>query len=288
MIAAIDIGGTNTKIAPVTRDGIVASRLQQFATPSHGRPEDLLSAIATRVESLADVAGAGICTPGLFSDDREVVVFNPNTPVLENYPLRRELEARLRIPVTLEVDAVAAALGEYRFGAGSASRRLLVISLGTGVGASMLVDGRPLRFTGNGIGDVGHVYVGGGRRCTSGCLGCLEAMVSIDALMAAAPGSPTVAALIASALAGDVGCREVLQQAGRFIGIGITALASCFEPDLVLLAGGIAEAGDLLTAAAQSAIAEFASPHFAVPVRKASLGGRAALAGAAVALLFKE
>ncbi len=288
MIAAIDIGGTSTKIALVSREGIAPDTLRRFPTPTHGRPEDLLALIENHLHNLPAIEGAGLSTPGLLSDDREVVTFNPNTPVLENYPLRRSLEQRLGLPVTLEVDAVAAALGEYHFGAGRAARRLFVLSLGTGVGASLLIEGRPLRFTGHGIGDVGHVYVGGNRRCTSGCLGCLEATVSAEALLAAAPGASSVATLIESARAGDPAAQDVLHQAGRAIGIGITSLASCFEPDLVLLAGGIAEAGDLLTAPATEAIAEYAAPHFAPSVRKAALGSQAALAGAAAALLFPE
>jgi glucokinase len=299
-VVGIDIGGSKTKIALVSSQGLWRETLRQMPTPSQGNPEDFLSLLVEQVRGLparpGEIRGAGISQPGFLSEDLETVIYNPNTPLLVGYPLRRRLAERLEMPVTLEIDCNAAALGEHRFGAGLSVRRLLVLSLGTGVGGGMLVDGTPLRFTSGCCGDIGHVYVGGEARCSAGCRGCLEAMVSVEALSReAAPKSGeeqdsaagTVRALIEAARAGDLKSAAVLRRAGRYIGIAVASLSSFFQPELVLLAGGISEADDLLTAPANETFQQFAASYFQAPIRKAALGASAALAGAAVSLLYK-
>ncbi len=297
-VVAIDIGGSNTKIALVSSEGPRLETLRQLPTPSRGDPEAFLSALVDQVKGLCGrsepVCGAGIALPGFLSDDLETVIYNPNTPMLVDYPLRSRMTQALGLPVTLEIDCNAAALGEYRFGAGRSVRRLLVLSLGTGVGGGMLVDGQPLRFTAGCCGDIGHAYVGGEERCSAGCKGCLEAMVSVEALSRAVARAwgdgrngavMAVRTLIEAASAGEEKSAAILREAGRHIGVAVASLSSFFRPDLVLLAGGISEAGDLLTVPANEAFQHYAASYFHAPIRKAALGSSAGLAGAAVALL---
>jgi glucokinase len=299
-IAAIDIGGTNTKIALVSRHGPHLETLRKLPTPVRGDPESFLMTLVEQVQGLRarpePVSGVGIAMPGFLSEDSEMIEYIPNAPALLGFPWRKRMERALGIPVTLEIDCNAAALGEYRFGAGRSVRRLLVLSLGTGVGGGMLVDGKPLRFTAGCCGDVGHVYVGGEERCSAGCTGCLEAMVSVEALSSAAArawGDPrngaviAVRTLIEAAIAGEEKSAGILRQAGRYVGIGVASLCSFLRPDLVLLAGGISEAGDLLTVPANEAFRQHTASYFHVPINKACLGASAGLAGAAAALLTR-
>lgn len=143
----------------------------------------------------------------------------------------------------------------------------------------MLIQGVPLRFTGGCCGDVGHTFVGGDAKCSAGCTGCLESVVSVSSMGGSAAA---VRELIRTAESGNENARATIRRAGRSIGIALATLTACFQPQLVLLAGGIAEAGDLLTEPASQGLQEYGGPYFAVPVRKAALGGLAALAGSAV------
>jgi predicted NBD/HSP70 family sugar kinase len=285
-IASIDIGGTTTKVGVVSSSGVWSGQTREFPTPAKGDPDSFLSMMIRELERIqtegVQISGIGVAVPGVLSVDGEVVEECPNTPVLVGYPFRTALKQRFGMPATLEVDCNAAALGEHAFGAGRDVKRLLVISLGTGAGASLLINGEPLRFTGGCCGDLGHVYVGGELRCSAGCKGCLESEVSVRGLGGSAQA---VHGLIVDALQGKVCSIERLHRAGRYIGRAVASLGPCFQPDLVLLAGGIAEAGHLLTESATEACAEYCAPCFQAPIQKAALGAAAALAGAAVALL---
>ncbi len=281
-IAAIDIGGSNTKTGLVSKEGLLAQTVTSFTTPAHGDAAAFLErlvAVVRRFQEHQDIAGLGLAVPAFLSADRELVDFCPNAPVLVGYPWRRLLADRLGIGVTLEVDCNAAGLGEHSFGAGRQISRLLVLSLGTGVGGSMLIDGEPLRFTGSCCGDIGHTFVGGDAKCSAGCKGCLESLVSVSALSGS---GVSVHELIRSGVSGDQKARTTLRSAGRHIGKALATLTACFKPELILLAGGISEAGGLLTEPATEALHEYAAPCFRVPIRKAALGGLSALAGCAV------
>jgi glucokinase len=287
-VAAIDIGGSITKLALVSKDGLLRETVRTLTTPATSDPDTFLAILVQEFEQLkrngARVCGIGVAVPGFLSKNRETVEYSPNMPVLIGYPWRSSIATRLGLPVRLEVDCNAAALGEYRFGAGRSLGRLLVLSLGTGVGCAMLIDGEPLRFTGGCCGDLGHTYVGGELRCSAGCKGCLESVVSVRALGDSAAG---VRELIARAHAGEQHSIGTLRQAGNSIGRAVASMVSCFQPHLVLIAGGIAEAGALLIDPANEALTEYGAPYFHVPIRRALLGAAAALVGG-VACFIQE
>lgn len=284
-MAAIDIGGSTTKLSLVTDHGLMGE-MRILPTPQDVNPQEFVQILIGELNQLEfhglHLGGLGIAVPGFIGGDRRSVEVCVNVPMLVGYPWVRLLEEQLRVPVVLEVDANAAGLGEYRFGSGNDSKRLLVVTLGTGVGSAMLINGEPLRFTGGCGGDWGHVYVGGSDRCSAGCKGCLESAVSVRALGGSAPGTRE---LIRAAKAGDEKCVDVLRRAGEMLGKAIASMAAALAPELVLLAGGISEAGDLIAEPAKLSFHHTASPLFRVPVRKGALGGVATLAGAAVGLL---
>jgi glucokinase len=277
---AVDVGGTNTRLAVVVDGTCLDDSYREYRTAEFRDGDDLVEAIleATREST---PRGVGICVPALLSRDLTTPEYCPNTPAIEGYPLRARLSERLRRPVRLEVDCNAAALAEYHYGAARGVARLVVVSLGTGVGVGVLDAGRPLRPTGGCFGDLGHIYTGGVRRCSAGCLGCLESNVSVAAL---GGDAPSVRSLIEGARAGRPDALETIARAGRSVGIGLASMSPFLRPDLVLLAGGISEAGDALIHATAGAFVEHAAPYFACPVAKAALGARAALIGAASAL----
>jgi glucokinase len=285
VVAAIDIGGSTTKLSLVSDHGLMGEmRIQP--TPQDLNPQEFIQFLIGELNQLEfeglHFGGLGIAVPGFIGEDRRSVEVCVNVPTLVGYPWVHLLEEELGVPVVLEVDANAAALGEYRFGSSQDCKRLLVVTLGTGVGSAMLINGEPLRFTGGCGGDWGHVYVGGSDRCSVGCKGCLESVVSVRALGGSAQGTRE---LIRAAKAGDEMSVEALRRAGEMLGKALASMAAAFEPELALLVGGISEAGDLIVEPANQSFHDCASPLFRAPVRKGALGSAATLAGAAVSLL---
>lgn len=285
VVAAIDIGGSTTKLSLVSDHGLMGAT-RTLPTPKDLGPQEFLQLLMGELNQLEleglPLAGLGIAVPGFIGEDRQSVEVCVNVPALVGYPWVHSFEEKLGAPVALEVDANASGLGEYRFGSGKDCRRLLVVTLGTGVGAAMLINGEPLRFTGGCGGDWGHVYVGGCECCSAGCKGCLESVVSVRALGGSAQGTRE---LIRTAKAGEEKSIETLRRAGEMLGRAVASMAAVFEPELVLLTGGISEAGDLIAGPANQSFQDCVSPLFRAPIRKGALGGAATLAGAACGLL---
>ena len=278
----IDVGGTNTKVALVSGSGETGS-IETFPTGAGNAPA-LIASIreaAQRCCGDAPIPGAGVAVAGFLNPVRDRLIYNPNLEWLCGFPLRDALSNALDTSVTLEVDSNAACLGEYRFGVGRGSGRFLCLVCGTGLGGGMTIDGALLRIMGECIGDVGHVVVDrDGPACTRGCA---EAVAGAQAIVANAHAGATLRDVIESARRGDRRAVDALASAGRAIGIAAASLAQIFFPDRIALAGGLAEADDLVLA---PATAEFrrvvnAGAREHVPMMKASLGWRAALIGAA-------
>ncbi len=285
VVAAIDIGGSATKLSLVSDQGLIGE-MRILPTPQDLNPREFLQFLIDALNQLKfeglHLRGLGIAVPGFIGEDRRSVEVCVNVPTLVGFPWVHLLEEKLGVPIVLEVDANAAALGEFRFGSSQDCKRLLVVTLGTGVGSAMLINGEPLRFTGGCGGDWGHVYVGGSDRCSAGCKGCLESVLAVRALGGSAQGTRE---LIQAAKAGDEKSVRVLRRAGEMLGKALASMAAAFEPELVLLVGGISEADDLIVEPANQSFHDCASPLFWAPVRKGTLGGAATLAGAAVGLL---
>ena len=279
----------------VVQSGILhRETLLEFPTEARSDPETFVSVLVQcagrMIAGEPQVMGIGVAVPGFLDAGLSSVVYAPNTPALAGFPLRRALTCAVGVKVALEVDCNAAALAEYHCGGGQHVPRLLVLTLGTGVGGGMVVSGKPVRITGGCCGDIGHIYVGGKQRCSAGCKGCLESAIC-SAALARAAGSPegccgaAVHRLISQAVGGDEACRAILSRGGEAVGIAAASLSSFLRPDLVLLAGGISEAGDLLTEPANEAMRAYSAPYFTVPIRKGVFGAHGALTGAAISFL---
>ena len=286
----VDLGGTKILAGVVDRAGSVVRRHERPA-PQDSQDRVLAELEAAVAELLDDsVAAVGVGAPSPIDQEDGVVVRSVNLP-LENAPLRDRMHERFGIPVGLENDANAAAIGEWQVGAGRGENDLVMLTLGTGVGGGVISGGKPFRGR-NGVGvELGHVViVHDGRPCQGACTGRghLEAYVSGSAASAAARESfgPSADAhrLVRLANEGDATAKELLEEVARYLGSGIGSFVNVFAPQLVVLGGGFGVAAfDYLRRPAEEVVRREALEPMrsAVRLAKAELGTAAGLIGAA-------
>jgi glucokinase len=295
LVGAVDIGGTRTKIGIVGEDGSLVTK-GAVSTSERGEPEPLVDAIVSTLRPMLDaqsragrpVAAIGVSVAGFLDRDRTAMYANANLPALCNFPLKRTLGNRLGRDVTLEVDSNAAALAEHRLGAGRGSARLLVVTVGTGLGGGVVLNGELLRYNGECAGDIGHIIVDpNGRQCTCGARGCLEAMVSSAALSERGGGRP-VREVVKSARRGEQPASDAIAETARWIGLGLASLSPLFAPDRIVVAGGVAAAGDLLLDPLRASYRLHAAPDFRhrVEIVSSSFRGWEGMIGAALGALL--
>jgi glucokinase len=286
----VDLGGTKILAGVVARDGSVVRRHER-PTPQDSQ-EHVLTEIEAAVTALLDdsVVAAGFGVPSPIDQARGVVVRCVNLP-LEDAPLRDRMRERFGIPVGLDNDANAAAIGEWRAGAGRGEDDIVMLTLGTGVGGGVISGGKPFRgWNGAGV-ELGHVVlVHDGRPCQGACTGRghLEAYVSGSAATAAARETfgPSADAhrLVRLANEHDSQAKELLEEVGRHLGSSIGSFVNVFGPRLVVLGGGFGVAAyDYLHGPAEEVMQREALEPMrsAVRLAKAELGTAAGLIGAA-------
>ena len=269
LAGAIDIGGSAIKIGVVSSDGTVLAR-ERVPMTMQGEPGPVVDSIVAAIRPMLDgivarkqsVAGVGVSVAGFLNPGRTAMIHNANLPALREFELRDALEQRLSLGCRLEVDSNAAVLAEYRHGAGRGAVRLLGVTVGTGLGGGVIIDGQLLRFTGECAGDIGHIIVDrNGRMCSCGARGCLEAMVNVASLSERGNGR-TVREIINTAREGDESSRKALAETGWWLGLGLASLSPLFSPDRIVVGGGIAAAGDLLLEPARDSYREHVRPEF--------------------------
>jgi glucokinase len=249
----IDIGVTNLKWASIERTGETWRILDQGqrSTVATEGPDAVIGRVAeigrTALERWPAIASVGIGVPGLYDPATGEAKFLVNMPGdWFGRPLAPPLEAALGLPVSLINDARAFGLAELRLGAGRGADSLVGLTLGTGVGGVIAVDGRVHLGHDGTAGEVGHQTIDpDGPQCGCGNHGCLEAFARADRI-AAACGTETAEAAVVAARAGDVRATEGLAEIGRYLGIGIANMVVVLSPDRVVIGGGIAAAGELL------------------------------------------
>jgi glucokinase len=286
----VDLGGTKILAGVVARDGSVVRRHERLT--AQDSQEHVLTDLEAAVAELLDesVVAVGFGVPSPIDQARGVVVRSVNLP-LEDAPLRDRMRARFGIAVGLDNDANAAAIGEWRAGAGRGEDDLVMLTLGTGVGGGVVSSGKPFRGrNGSGV-ELGHVViVHGGRPCQGACAGRghLEAYVSGSAATAAAREAfgPSADAhrLVRLANEGDGQAKELLEEVGRYLGSGIGSFVNIFGPQLVVVGGGFGVAAYeyLHGPAEEIARREALEPmRSALRLAKAELGTAAGLIGAA-------
>ena len=267
--------------------------------------EEAIVGLVTDLRADHHIEAVGVGAAGYVDVSRSTVLFAPNL-AWRNVDLRAELEPRLDLPVVIENDANAAAWGEFTYGAGHDVDDLLLVTVGTGVGGGVVLDGELYRGAFGVGGEVGHLrVVRDGQLCGCGKHGCLEQYASGTALVrnaraAAAGGGHAADALVAraggdphaidgpmitqAAQDGDAFAIEQLANLGRWLGEGIAALATILDPAAVAVGGGVGDAGDLVLDPVREAFARHLSglPYRPLAeVRPATLGNRAGLIGAA-------
>lgn len=303
----IDIGGTKIAGALVGPDGLVTHRVR-VATPDDTAA--IVGVTAELVETLSaaadgEVAGTGVACAGLVDGRTGKVWYAPNLP-WRDLDLGQEVGRRVGRAVLVENDASAAAWGEYRYGAGRDCDDMVLATVGTGVGGGCIIGDRLLRGAFGIGGEIGHVTLDPrGPRCGCGNDGCLEAFASGTALErrareVLASGVPQAAALrercrgdvealtgqdvTELAQQGDPACVELLAELGTHLGHGLASVCAVLDPSLVVVGGGVADAGDLLLRPTAEAVASrlVGRGHRPSPrVVPATLGNDAGLVGAA-------
>lgn len=241
---AIDIGGTKTRIGTIAGKN-PGSVVSSIAIPTN-RDDPAASVLATVREARAlvpadgRILGAGVAAPGPLDTKTRRPGRLPNLPAWSGYALGDALEEALGVPVVLENDANAAAYGELFFGSGRGFADFLFVTVGTGVGGALVSGGRLVKGARDGAGEIGHLQVDpDGPVCGCGRRGCVEAMASGSAILReyGKPAGDTFAA----AAGGDVRAREVLDSAGRALGMGIASVVTVLEPAAVVIGGGMSQ-----------------------------------------------
>lgn len=258
MIAGIDIGGTTTKIGLVKDHAVIAR--SRIATTGHADEHAFADAIASEVGRLATdnrqpISAAGIGAPN-GNQLTGTIDQAPNLPWKNDVPMARMLTERLNVPSTLGNDANAAALGEWRYGAGRGCNDLLVVTLGTGLGSGFIVNGQLLLGPFGNAGELGHVItVIDGRPCTCGRKGCLEAYVSIRGMrqtyLELADSSELlkdegVKPIAEAARRGEDAAVQTFRDTARWLSVGLANAVAHTCPERIILFGGIARNGDVL------------------------------------------
>ncbi len=310
----VDVGGTNIRAGVITRDGRKLGEGRRPARAQEGLAvtqqmiiETVEDAIRSAGVARAELIGIGMGVPGRHNSAEGVVLYSPNFAGWTNVQLLAPIAAQFGVSTFMRNDVKTASMGEYYFGAGRGHRHIVMITLGTGIGGSLIADGRLMLGSGEGFAEVGHMTVAPtGRLCGCGNQGCWEAMAGRDAIIERAwralqSGRPSVLgdltgfdhtkitpALVAKAAQdGDLLAKEVLEETGTWVGLGVANLIQLYNPEVFIIGGGIAQAGDLLFSTIQRTVNWRARmvPANTVKIVPAALGDDAGIFGGAVLAL---
>jgi glucokinase len=287
-VIGVDLGATKIALGLVNPDNQICA-YRRIPTHAQEGPQDVVARISKIVRELEDemlgygqmapgarIAALGICCPGPIDYERGMIVDPPNIPGLHYTPLRRMLAERLNVPVCLEHDAKAAALGEFYYGAGRGERSMVYIVLGTGVGAAIIIDGQLYRGTHNTAGELGHITLDrDGALCSCGSRGCVETYVSGPWLarryerardearyktsdQGERAGRMTGEWVAKRAREGDALAKQIITQAGEALGVAVASMAMILDIELYVIGSSVAKCGDLLLEPAHKAVPLYA------------------------------
>lgn len=311
-VFAADLGGTHLRVATVDRNGKIYCRQMQ-PTPQAEKPNEIVRALIDSVREFeigtvkrgGTLSAVSVVVPGTVNVAEGVVVKAPNVPCLDGFRLAAALESELAWPVFLENDANAAAIGELWRGAGQGYRSLICVTLGTGVGGGIILDGKLWRGVDGSAAEIGHMGVDpfAGVPCTCGSRGCLEVYASATAIVRmtreARPRYPnsmlhntealTSQKIYQAGMEGDELAIEVFRRMGVYLGIGLASLINVLNPEIVVIGGGLSNGWDLFEKHMHQQVLEraFPIPARRVKIVRAKCGDDAGLLGAA-RLAFKD
>jgi glucokinase len=276
-IVGVDVGGTNIVVGAMPVDGSREYAVRSRPTHAHLGQDRVADRIAEMINEViqltsqesgaarGDFVGVGIGSPGPLNRESGVVIVTPNLG-WRDFPLRDAVSDRVGLPATLDNDANCATLGEWWCGAARGGRHVVGLTIGTGIGGGLILNGELYHGASDAAGEVGHTSIDGtGRRCKCGNYGCLEAYASGPAIAERATEALagdeasllrtlvdgdlsriTARTVYEAATRGDPLAREVVRETARFLGTGVANLVNIFNPDVVVLAGGVTDAGDAL------------------------------------------
>lgn len=302
LVYAVDLGGTHLRIGLVDDTGKIHKHLKR-QTPKGDSPDSLIDALANVADEWSrgehgPIIGASVMVPGAVDAAQAVVLQAPNLPCLINFGLKAVLQERLGWPVVLENDANAAAIGEMWLGAARGCRDVVSVTLGTGVGGGVVLDGKLWRGAHGAAGEIGHATVDpfSGLKCKCGNTGCLELFGSATAIVRMARESLsqfpqpmlssdglTAEKIYEAGRRGDELARSVFERAGKYLGIGLANLMSLIDPEIIVINGGVVNGWDLFAPEMYREVAErvFHTTAQQVKIARAECGDNAGLLGAA-------
>jgi glucokinase len=310
-IIAVDVGGSKIMAAAFSEDGHVLAR-DIVPTQVKDGVNKVISRLSSSIETLLDqnitevdrLSGIGIaCAGGVDSERGIVVTPSPNLPDWMNIHLADIIRGRFNTNTFVVNDASAAALGESRFGAGKGAKNIVLLTVGTGIGGGIIINDELYLGARGGAGEFGHMSIDvNGPRCGCGNLGCLEMMASGKAIaretvarlksgeksvmtemMEGKIEDITTETIAIAANGGDALAKDVMDRAAYFLGIGVVNLVNIFNPDMVIIGGGMSELGEMLIGPSRRLVKEraFSISSQAVRIVTAQLGNEAGIYGAA-------
>lgn len=269
IVLAVDLGGTNLRVAAIDRTGSVYHRLK-FETPKGECADDFAASMVKVINkclqavknsaNAVEITAVAVAVPGTVNPATEAVSNAPNIPLLQDFQLGKNLSERLGVPVLLENDANAAAVGENWLGASKGSQNSICVTLGTGVGGGIIIDGKILRGIDGTAGEIGHICVEPfGVLCGCGSFGCVEQYSSAQALVrlmhqlaskyseSTLKNKPNSTALdiFNAGEQGDELALEIFRQQGFYLGIALADLINVLNPEVIVIGGGGAAGGSL-------------------------------------------
>jgi glucokinase len=318
-IIGVDLGGTKIAVGAMPVDGsrLIAMRTD-LTLASEGGADGVVARIASNIEAViaqtivetgcarGDFIGIGVGAPGPLERAKGIVLVAPNLG-WRDFPLKDRVEHAVGIRTTLENDANCATLGEWWTGAAKGAQNAIGMTIGTGIGGGLILDGKLYHGASDVAGEIGHTTIdSNGRRCACGNYGCLEAYASGPAIaerarealaggevsflseMAGGDVSKITAAMVyEAAKRGDTLAADVVRDTGRFIGIGLANLLNVFNPEVVIIAGGVTQAGEDLLTPIRTEVKRraFKAAVDACRIVPGALGGTAGTVGAVASFL---
>jgi glucokinase len=287
----LDLGGTNIKVAVLARDGDEFEILStdsvdtEAAEGPEGVTENLVRVGGAAI-SASGASTLGLGVPGHFDRDTGRILLFPNLPgEWKGFPLRDRIEEALGMAMWMINDARAFTLAEGLLGAGKGCHTVACVTLGTGVGGGLMIEGRLHRGAFGVAGEIGHQTVlADGPLCGCGNRGCVEALVRADVLASSA-GRSSASAVFEGARDGDDRCLTAVSQMADYLGIGLANVVTMFGPERIVVGGGIAEAGDLVLGPVTAAVKRRVTlvPTDKIDIVPAHFGRFAGAVGAALA-----
>ncbi len=310
-VLAVDLGGTKIVAAIVSNQGRVVAK-EYCPTLADEGPQAVIKRILSTIDrllskqnmDLSQLDSISLAAAGVVDSDRGLITSSPNLPGWHDIPLRDTVKEKYGVNTFLINDASAAALGEHRFGAGRGVNNLIMLTVGTGIGGGIIIDGKLYLGACGSAGEIGHMTIDiHGPECSCGNIGCLEMLASgtavareaikrihqgekssLTEMMSGRVEDITAETVEAAAAGGDALASEIITEAATYLGIGMVNLVNIFNPEMIIVGGGMAKMGDRLLEPARQVVAEraFQLPVQAVSIVTAQLGNDAGVLGSAV------